>query len=66
MIKVAKDDELNRRRSESMANTTSRYPLAITGNVCIGRGVSITSEDVVLHTVIVVCEVFRSVSKQGD
>lgn len=46
MIKVAKDDELNhiliRIYGEYELN---QYPLAITGNVCIGRGVSITSED---------------------
>ena len=46
MIKISKDDELNNilRRIYSQYKL-DQYPLAITGNICIGRGVSITSED---------------------
>jgi len=46
LIKISKDDELNHILLRLYSQyKLDQYPLAVTGNICIGRGVSITSED---------------------
>jgi len=41
-----KDEELNKKIKDACAeHSLDRFPLAITGNICIGRGISILSED---------------------
>jgi len=46
MVVFKKDDELNTIiKREYSKYDLHKYPLAITGNVCIGRGISIMSED---------------------
>jgi len=41
-----KDDELNKKiRDICSEHSLDRYPMAITGNICIGRGISILSEE---------------------
>tara|TARA_Y100001970_G_scaffold199533_1_gene242712 strand:+ start:171 stop:1799 length:1629 start_codon:yes stop_codon:yes gene_type:complete len=46
LIIYPKDDELNKKiREIYVEHSLERFPLAITGNICIGRGISILTKD---------------------
>lgn len=48
-IPYKKDDEFNQKLKEIyIENRLNRFPLAITGNICIGRGITIMSEEFML------------------